>query len=402
MFGKVIKKDINKIGLPYAIIKGSNGVTFYCDDRGMEFGKVEDLIVGTIVEYMSYKDKKGKLIAMHLKCITDSEPKDIAIVEFTFEEKEKIKKMIIEYMKNAGSVWLTSLNNFLLGKKIDYHTYGYTKPKTFFKKNFSDILDFNDEKINGCPQTKIKLKEDVNNSSDLDSQTIQEQEADDLTNQITIASIYDEFDQLIENEDYDGALRSKLINSIAPDKLSMEYIEKALFAAHKILGMNGGLILSEFDKKIISTPKVSGLFIMKNDLSFMKEGREECIKDCNEKEFRQLFNALIATNKYNTTYLAVAIRFQTAYNKLYLPFYVLAAYTSRKIAVADEFLKFTQNNSIFESFVAVNKVIRETVFAGQEVSPNYITKVLSISLDSDRFDLFRNFILKYFKKRLRW
>ena len=85
MFGKVIKREINSMGLSYAIIRGTNGKTYYCDDRGMEEGKVEDLFVGVGVEYESYKDKKGKLIATHLKCTKSIKKKKI-VEQRTFDD----------------------------------------------------------------------------------------------------------------------------------------------------------------------------------------------------------------------------------------------------------------------------------------------------------------------------
>ena len=395
MFGKVIKREINKMGLPYAIIKGTNGITYYCDDRGMEEGKVEELVVNTSVEFTSYKDKKGKLIATHLKCTKKTETKKASatISEKTALDpatKEHISKVIVGHISNTSPIMLTRLNIFLLSKNIDYHTYGYKKPKNFFKEHFSDILDFDDVDVNGCPQTMIKLKQTADTSTNVEDTSTNLEPEKKKFEQSSI-SFYEEFNNLIENEDYEGALRSRLISTVSPDKLSLAYIEKAIFAARKLLGFEDELILSEFDKKIITMPIPSGLFIMKKDEAFMKEGQEECFESCNAKVFQKYFNALSETNTHNTTYLAIAIRFQTVYNKLYLPFYVLAAYTSKKITVADEFLKFTQKKSVFDCFNAFNKIIRDTVFAGQDINPNYITKVLSIALDFDRFDLFADF-----------
>ena len=394
MFGKVIKREINKMGLPYAIIKGANGITYYCDDRGMEEGKVEELVVSTNVEYVSYKDKNGKLIATHLKCTKIPETKkQLKVVEkkpLDNAAKEHISKVIVGHISNTGPIMLTRLNMFLLSQNIDYHTYGYKKPKNFFKENFSDVLDFDDVDANGCPQTILKLK----NTNDV-LMNIEDGSTNAETKNISLKqptlSIYEEFNQLIDNEDYEGALRSSLISTVTPDKLPLAYIEKAIWAARKLLGIDSELSLSEFDKKIITMPISSGLFIMKKDAAFMKEGQEECFESCNAKVFQKFFNALSETNTHNTTYLAIAIRFQTVYNKLYLPFYVLAAYTSKKIDVANEYLKFTQKKSVFDCFNAFNKIVKDTIFAGQDVNSNYITKVLSIALDSDRFDLFADF-----------
>ncbi len=161
MFGKVIKREINKMGLPYAIIKGTNGITYYCDDRGMEDGKVDELVIGASVEYVSYKDKKGKLIATHLKCTKANTKELTPAFKFDDKEKECVKKIIIHHITETGPIFLTALNMHLLNKKIDYHAYGYKKQKVFFIENFSDILDFDDVDVNGCPQTKISLKDNV-------------------------------------------------------------------------------------------------------------------------------------------------------------------------------------------------------------------------------------------------
>ncbi len=395
MFGKVITKEINKMGLPYAIIKGTDGVTYYCDNRGMEIGKVEELVIGANVEFLSYKDKKGKLIATHLKysgkkTAKASMSRVSTHTSLDTKERENIRRVIVDYFADIDSIMLTQLNKFLLGKNKNYHTYGYKKPKSFLMENFSDVLDFDDVMINGCPQTMIKLK-----SRDLISvnteNTDEETEIEIVSLEQSSLSIYEEFDQLIEDEDYEGALRSKLISTVAPNELSLVYMEKAILAARKLLAIEDELIISEFDKKIITIPMSSGLFVMKKDESFMKEGQEECFEKCNAKIFRNFFNALNETNTHNTTYLEIAKRFQTVYNKLFLPFYVLAAYASNKIDVADEYLKFIQEKSYFNSFVEFNKIIRDTIFAGQEINPNYTTKVLSIALDADRFDLFSDY-----------
>lgn len=388
MFGTVIKKAINRMGLPYAIVKGSNGITYYCDDRGMESGKVEELVVGSRVEYRSYKDNNGKLIATHLMGSKVAE-KQISTqkagmqIALDAESKELIQEEIVEYIKNNGPSMLTNLNAFLLRKKYDYHAYGYAKPKKFFLENFADVLEFEDIDFNGCPQTKVNLRktEVVDQLSTGDEAEISAK----------VPSIYEEFEQLIENARYEDALCSKLLKTVSLDKLPFDYIEMAIMAARKVLGIKEELILSDFDKTIITTPVSNGLFIMKKDAAFMKTGREECFDNCNEKVFQRFFNELIETNTHNTTYLHIAIRFQTVFNKLYLPFYVLAAYTSKKSAVADEFLKFTQKKYVFDSFVAINKIVKGTIYSHQEIDANYITKVLSIALDSDRFDLFTEF-----------
>lgn len=388
MFGSVIKRAINKMGLPYVIVKGSNGITYYCDNRGMESGKVEELSVGTKVEYRSYKDMNGKLIATHLVGSNVAEKQISAQkagkqIVLDAESKELIRAEIVEYLKDNGSLMLTTLNAFLLRKKYDYHAYGYAKPKKFFQENFADVLEFDDIDFNGCPQTQVTLRK---------TEAVDEMFAGDETAiSAKVPSIYEEFEQLIENERYEDALCSELLKTISLDKLPFEYIEMAIRAARKVLGINEELILSDFDKTIITTPVSNGLFVMKKDTDFMKTGREECFDNCNEKVFQRFFNELIETNTHNTTYLHIAIRFQTVYNKLYLPFYVLAAYTSKKPAVADEFLKFTQKKYVFDSFVAFNKIVKETIYSHQEIDANYITKVLSIALDSDRFVLFTEF-----------
>ena len=112
MFGIVIKKEINKMGFPYAIIKGTNGITYYCDDRGMENEKVEDLVVGESVEYVSFKDNKGKIIATHLKrskktIAKKSNVKKIGQIALAIEEKERIKRIIVNHIKETG------LDNFM-------------------------------------------------------------------------------------------------------------------------------------------------------------------------------------------------------------------------------------------------------------------------------------------------
>lgn len=163
MFGSVIKRAINKMGLPYVIVKGSNGITYYCDNRGMESGKVEELSVGTKVEYRSYKDMNGKLIATHLVGSNVAEKQISAQkagkqIVLDAESKELIRAEIVEYLKDNGSLMLTTLNAFLLRKKNDYHAYGYAKPKKFFQENFADVLEFDDIDFNGCPQTQVTLR----------------------------------------------------------------------------------------------------------------------------------------------------------------------------------------------------------------------------------------------------
>lgn len=122
MFGIVIKKEINKMGFPYAIIKGANGITYYCDDRGMENGKVENLVVGESVEYVSFKDNKGKIIATHLKrskkpVSQKTSVKKTEQIALEVEEKERIKRIIVSHIKETGSIFLTSLNVFFVREK---------------------------------------------------------------------------------------------------------------------------------------------------------------------------------------------------------------------------------------------------------------------------------------------
>lgn len=98
------------MGFPYAIIKGKNGITYYCDDRGMENEKVEDLVVGESVEYVSFKDNKGKIIATHLKrskktIAKKSNVKKIGQIALAIEEKERIKRIIVNHIKETGAIF---------------------------------------------------------------------------------------------------------------------------------------------------------------------------------------------------------------------------------------------------------------------------------------------------------
>lgn len=73
----------------------------------MESGKVEELVVGTKVEYRSYKDKNGKLIATHLVGSNVAE-KQISVqkagkqIALDAESKEFIREVLVEYVKNNG------------------------------------------------------------------------------------------------------------------------------------------------------------------------------------------------------------------------------------------------------------------------------------------------------------
>jgi len=382
MQGRVKESNVNKLGLPYVIIKANNGITYYCDDRGVEEGTVTQLKVGYDVEFTPYKDKKGKLIATHVKVIKDNTTSAGQSSVISEEDLNKIQAIIIECVKSVKVIPLTKLNIYLLKNDIDYHSFGYKKPKAFLKDNFSDILEFIDEEVNGCPQTLIKLKEE---------NRIIDESSNNQGNSKSVVTVYEEFDGKFNSGDFDGALRSKLIASITPDKLPLMYIEKAVFAANKVLGIDQSYGLSEFSKKIIAAPIASGLFVMKKDSAFMRLGQQESFKKCDSKEFQKYFNSLSQTNTHNTTYLHLAIRFQTVFNKLYLPFYVLAAYSNRKPEVIDEYLKYVQKVKEFENFISFNKVICDIFYREEAISPNYVTKILSISLDFDRFDLFADF-----------
>lgn len=386
MFGKVIKREINSIGLSYAIIRGTNGKTYYCDDRGMEDGKAEDLFVGVSVEYESYKDKKGKLIATHLKC-TKSIKKKKTVEQRTFddEERERIKNVIVEHLSNTGPIFLTFLNIHLLGKEIDYRAYGYKRPKIFLKEKFSDILDFDDVDVNGTPQTKVSLLTQITDNNT-------DNKVQKTSNDVDMIK---GFNQMFIDEKYEEVLLSDLISQTPINEFSIDIFEKAIIAAEKVLGFESIYKLSDFDKMIIAS---KDLVKHKTNAVLMSEGCSECYFDCNDKNFKKIYNSLIQSQYNNASFLNIAIRFQFLHNRLYLPFYVLALYASKSSKktndIIQEYLKFIELEGRFEYFNTFCQIIKSTI-AQKNYPTGFIntlkTRVLSIALDHNRLDLFVDF-----------
>ncbi len=389
MFGKVIKREINSIGLSYAIIRGTNGKTYYCDDRGMEEGKVEDLFVGVGVEYESYKDKKGKLIATHLKCTKSIKKKKI-VEQRTFddEERERIKNVIVEHLSNTGPIFLTFLNIHLLGKEIDYRAYGYKKPKIFLKEKFSDVLDFDDVDVNGSPQTKVSLLTQI---TDNETDNKVEKPSNDV-------DMIKGFNQMFIDEKYEEVLLSNLISQTPINEFSIDIFEKAIIAAEKLLGFESIYKLSDFDKTIIESSTSKELVKYKTNTVLMSEGCSECYFDCNDKNFKKIYNSLIQSQYNNASFLNIAIRFQFLHNRLYLPFYVLALYASKssnkKFEIILEYLKFIEMEGHFEYFNTFCQIIK-SIIDYKNYPTGFIntlkTRVLSIALDHNRLDLFVDF-----------
>lgn len=313
MLGEIFLAKKNTINKPFVLIKGTDGVSYYCDQRGMKKGRIEKLKEGDTVSFEILKDKSGEPVK---------------------NKKGQMSATDVEYF--------SSVAESISEAKAD------------------------DEESEAVEFDKASLSPEIR-------------------------PLYDEFDKLFEQGDYDGALQSELIKTTLPAKLRFAYLKKAVYAAECLLGIEEHRKPGRFDEKVIYTATYHDLPVIKKNSALMKEGLDECFRETDAKGFQRLFNALCRTNTHNTTYLQIALRFQTVLNDLYLPFYVLASYTSKKPDIINEFLKYSVKEARFDHLIAFNKIVYKRGLLGQEIDVKYITKIFALALDNDRFDLFRDF-----------
>lgn len=210
------------------------------------------------------------------------------------------------------------------------------------------------------------------------------------------------FDEYFDRGDYDGALRSELIQSVLPARIPSEYMTKAIISARKILGIEGEVELSEFDKAIIVAKDSMALRALKTE-EFIKIAQKECVKECNEKAFLKLFNNMVRLNINVTRYVDIARCFQEVHNMLFLPFYVLVLYTTMSISQMMDrmnfYYEYVKKEHYFEYFNDINLIIQNTVCKGEVLPQKLVVKVMAIALDNDRFDLYEEFVRLVLQKK---
>ncbi|HIW85214.1 MAG TPA: hypothetical protein IAA48_01835, partial [Candidatus Eubacterium faecipullorum] len=169
MFGEIIKKKKNKIGL-FVNVLGEDKVSYYGDSRGISKDVLVSLTVGDKVEFEGELSSTGNPTVCSLVVVEKAEK---ICLEFSEEEKEKVKKLILLFMSQEESCFITKLNQFLLRNGFDYRKYGFQKLKGFFIEQFADVLRFETKEYNGVPQTVLSLL-DPGATSTLDTDTLME------------------------------------------------------------------------------------------------------------------------------------------------------------------------------------------------------------------------------------
>lgn len=169
MYGEIIKKKKNKIGL-FVNVLGEDKVSYYGDSRGISKDVLVSLTVGDKVEFEGELSSTGNPTVCSLVVVEKAEK---ICLEFSEEEKEKVKKLILLFMSQEESCFITKLNQFLLSNGFDYRKYGFQKLKGFFIEQFADVLRFETKEYNGVPQTVLSLL-DPGATSTLDTDTLME------------------------------------------------------------------------------------------------------------------------------------------------------------------------------------------------------------------------------------
>ena len=94
MYGEIIKKKKNKIGL-FVNVLGEDKVSYYGDSRGISKDVLVSLTVGDKVEFEGELSSTGNPTVCSLVVVEKAEK---ICLEFSEEEKEKVKKLILLFM----------------------------------------------------------------------------------------------------------------------------------------------------------------------------------------------------------------------------------------------------------------------------------------------------------------
>ena len=319
--GIIRKKDINKNGFPYGIIADQIGSTHRFDERGIEDGDWGSYIVGATVEFRIRRDDKtGHIYA----CRVEIDPIEKHIAELNAKLQETIK----------DSRYVLASDFRDIAEKSGIPDYKTLAPSVadFVEKFLPSLKHVPSIRVNGkrIPNI-IALKED--NLSDLLD--------DDENERLGLSDEEKEkLNRLFSVGDYLGFLSSACFRKLKPRDIPVEYFEKALTAARRLVISpdEKDVQLNLFQLRLITAETEDDFSDWKVNSQHYSEAYNLCQQTvafgAQQLVIPKLLNEIVHLSSRGDVYTdskskktkGLISRFQTVRNEQLIPLFVIGAF----------------------------------------------------------------------------
>lgn len=226
-------------------------------------------------------------------------------------------------------------------------------------------------------------------------------------------------DTLYASKRFAEYLASPILENIAPCNLPLEYFEKAINCANRLLfpESNEVICLNDFQKELI-TGRESGSLIKKwkEGGAFSPEVTQQCANSSllndgflrNPKRIADMLNSIGRSNAKNDNYVGVSQRFASCVNVLVPHLYIIRIFVQKSRAAVersiDEYCHFIKNIStntvtnsnnspaILASLPELLNVVQEYIFRDTVFSRSSVTNIFSTYLDTGNVSALTNIL----------
>lgn len=226
-------------------------------------------------------------------------------------------------------------------------------------------------------------------------------------------------DELFDNGRYVDYLSSDILKKIQPHELPIEYLEKALTCAHRLIYPESleSISLNTFQRELVTNP-TTAMFIKKwkNCGSFA----EEIIVQCGDTAIAhfdypehsalvvKLLNAIGAEKTLNNNYVGITARFVACENVLIPHFYIIRAFVQNSKAsiqkIVSEYCQIVKDmrhstsgprmsdDLRMCSFEAVLRIIHNNILSCSQLAQNIRTNIVSVFVEYDKMHALQSII----------
>lgn len=226
-------------------------------------------------------------------------------------------------------------------------------------------------------------------------------------------------DELFENGRYVDYLSSDILKKIQPHELPIEYLEKALTCAHRLIYPESleSISLNTFQQELVTNP-TTAMFIKK----WKNHGvfSEDIVAQCGDTAIAhfdypehsalvvKLLNAIGAEKTLNNNYVGITTRFVACENVLIPHFYIIRAFVqSSKSSIQKIVSEYCQivkdmrhstsgprmsDDLRMCSFDAVLRIIHTNVFDCSQLAQNIRTNIASVFVEYDKMRVLQELI----------
>lgn len=218
-------------------------------------------------------------------------------------------------------------------------------------------------------------------------------------------------DELFENGRYVDYLSSNILKKIQPHELPIEYLEKALTCAHRLIYPESleSIGLNTFQRELVTNP-TTAMFIKK----WKPHGSfsEDIIMQCGDTAIAhfdfpdhnalvvKLLNAIGAERALNNNYVGLTARFVACENVLIPHFYIIRAFVQNSTAsiqkIVGEYCQIVKDmrhstsgprmsdDLRMCSFEAVLRIIHNNILNCSQLAQNIRTNIVSVFIEYDK------------------